>query len=211
MNKAKQEATCSEISKRLIRHFDEGSLDGLPGELRAHLDACPNCRRGLAELRKLQQGLARLPVPQPAEEYWINFLPRLRQRMEQTVPPWRRRDPAWIPSLGLAMLFALLLLSSPTRIAPPTWFQPQSLQPSESVTFGGNDLTDQDWDNLTEIAESQDIFEPYLDDSESYLVERLSGSYPYASDDPIDRLTALEDEAVQTILDKLKTTSVIRS
>ena len=211
MNKAKHEATCTEISNTLLQHFDEGSLDDLPGDLRAHLDACPDCRRELAELRKLQQGLLRLPVPQPAEEYWTNFLPRLRQRMEQTIPLWRRRDPAWIPSLGLTLLFAVLLLSSPTRMAPPTWFQPQLLQPSEAVTFGNDNLTDQDWENLAEIAQSQDIFELYLDDSESYLVQRLSGSYPYASDDPIDRLTALEDEAVQTILDKLKTTSVIRS
>lgn len=213
MNRANNAVKCRDVSRELILRFDEGSLDDLPGELRVHIEACSKCRRELEELIQLRRGLTGLPWPDPAPSFWTNFLPNLRRRMEQTAPPWRRKDLAWIPSLGLALIFALLLLKSPTRIAPPTWFEIQPFeQPSwAATTYGEDPLTDKEWEQLEKISESQDILDLYLNESETYLIDRLSEPYPYSYYDSIDRLTAMEDEAVSDFLEKLKAQQIIQT
>jgi len=57
---------CRHVADELIVHFDEGSLQELPEELKAHIETCPNCRQALEDLIRLQNGLAQLTPAEPS-------------------------------------------------------------------------------------------------------------------------------------------------
>lgn len=68
------------IDDGVLQDFHEGLLDEeATEEIRAHLDACPECREGLAGLTGLLEGLAGLPVEAgPPRDLW----PQIAWRME---------------------------------------------------------------------------------------------------------------------------------
>ena len=98
--------TCTSISDELIRLFDNGSLERLPDDLQRHIDQCPKCQDTYYELTKLRGTLAAIPEKQPDEAYWINYLPKLRQRMEQVPAKVSGRNLTWVPSLTMAAVRA---------------------------------------------------------------------------------------------------------
>jgi hypothetical protein len=87
---------CSKISD-LLGPYVDGELS--PEERRTveeHLRRCPACRAELEELRRIETAGRRTVPPDPGEEYWNTFLPRLRERIgsEQRRPApagWGRR------------------------------------------------------------------------------------------------------------------------
>jgi anti-sigma factor RsiW len=111
----------------ICRHFEEdlsALLDQeLPAEreaeLRAHLDACPSCRRQLERLCDADLALASLPVPGPATDLPARMRARLaaegaaparQAAAPRRAAPARRQRPARV--LAWASLAASLLLAA---------------------------------------------------------------------------------------------------
>ncbi|MBM3859174.1 MAG: hypothetical protein FJ395_05940 [Verrucomicrobia bacterium] len=57
--------TCRQIEKELSAYIDGELADAARAEVRMHLDACDRCRRHLAQLEQLGNGVARLPQLAP--------------------------------------------------------------------------------------------------------------------------------------------------
>lgn len=201
---------CRHVADELIVHFDEGSLQELPEELKAHIETCPNCRQALEDLIRLQNGLAELTPAEPNPGYWNNFLPKLRQRFENESSRRRGRDLAWIPAMGIALILALVLLTSPTQIGPPIWYESQIWAEGSTVLWD-DDLTSEEWDKLIQITGNEDIVSTIVDASELELIEQLSETYPYPSCDLIDQLGEMEEESFNAFLQKLMDYPIIQS
>lgn len=209
----KDRMKCREAQRRLLKRFDEGSLELDKGDLAIHVQDCPDCRLELDRLLKLKLSLERFPDERPEDSYWKNYLLRLRMRMETQPGSRRGRDPAWAPALGLALLLALFILSSPTRIAPPLWFANEtSAEMSYSLTPRWEEpLTDQELESIAAAAEQHDILKSYLDQSEIDLIDVFSNHEVYQADDPLEQLSEMDDASVSTILESLKSRPIIRS
>jgi hypothetical protein len=205
--------TCTTISNKLIRLFDEGSLERLPEELQRHIDDCPNCQDAYYELTKLRGTLAAMPAKEPDEAYWINYLPRLRQRMEQVPAKVTGRSLAWAPSLTMAALFMILLLTSPVQIAPPTWYITQISQTSElnMFSYSGDYLTATELEELGTIWEDEEYIASQVDSTELYVIKQITAMNIYETEDPIDYLNQLDDETLEEFFKTLMNKSIIRS
>ena len=51
-----------------------------------HLRQCPACRSELELLGRIEAGSRRLIQPDPGEDYWTSFLPKVRQRIDRDRP-----------------------------------------------------------------------------------------------------------------------------
>ena len=118
---------CDAYRSQLLEYVD-GDLTGpAQTELEAHLTLCPGCQQEVQTLRETLALVARMPVPEPTEAFWQQYLRELRQR----VAPSPRLPRLWdwfttpllrpVPALavGIVLVLALLLTwqSSPER--PP--------------------------------------------------------------------------------------------
>lgn len=204
---------CEAINAELMRRFDEGALEGLPVQMMSHIESCPKCRKDLEALIRLQRGLDELQTPEPDPDYWNNFLPKLRQRMEKRPFSVRTKDTAWVPALGMAILFAVVLLTSPARITPPTWYVSQSQAELEWNQTGLRDdgLTAQEWKKLSLISDEHKLLSSFVDSTEVHLIEQLSEPSVRAPEDPIDRLAQMGDDDLETFLNRLRACPIIRS
>lgn len=211
MNEKKM--TCSSISDELIRLFDEGTLERLPEEQQRHIDECPNCQDVYYELTNLQGTLAALPEKQPVDAYWVNYLPKLRQRMEQVPAKIGGRNLAWVPSLAMAALFMILLLTSPVQIAPPTWYTDQIAETSEPslLTYSGEYLTATELEELDTIWEDDEYMASQMDSTGLYVIEQITEMNIYETEDPIDYLNQLDDETLEEFFKTLMNKPIIRS
>jgi len=52
-------------------------------QVEEHLRRCPACRSELEQLRRIESANRGTAPPDPGEEYWNTFLPRLRQRIDR--------------------------------------------------------------------------------------------------------------------------------
>ena len=213
MTDARNTQPCSDVNRELMSRFDEGKLDSLPDELNTHLEICPQCQLEFRSLCRLQQGLHQLPASDPGHGFWVNFLPKLRQRMIGMKPPGYKRDLSWVPSLGLALLFALLLFKSPTQIAPPRWYVTESAVESNwtHTSLWNDNLSENDYEDLLSVSATRDLVESYLNDTEAYMIKILSEAVTYTSSDPIELLTTMTDQEIESFLEKLKAFPIIQS
>lgn len=67
---------CEVLQNRLLALPD---LNGVPDDLRVHVDGCPACQTFLAGAKRLDELLARVPVPPTSEEAKAAFLDRVTQ------------------------------------------------------------------------------------------------------------------------------------
>jgi hypothetical protein len=209
----RQNTVCAEVQNELLRFFDEKSLRRLKPDISAHLNECAKCREEWEALQKLDSELQRLPAADPGETFWINFLPRLRERMErQTFIP-RKRDLAWVPAGILALLFAVWLLKQPTPIAPPSWYY-AGVEEDQSSSFSlltdGLTLEDNygEWNDSLSAA---DLKAAEIDDIEMKLIDAFSTRTGYVPDDPVDQLLNLDEHSIQKLFQELKERSIIAS
>jgi hypothetical protein len=211
MNEKKM--TCTSINDELMRLFDEGSLDKLPEELQRHIDQCPNCQDTYYELTKLRGTLAAMPEKQPDEAYWVNYLPKLWQRMEQVPAKVSGRNLAWVPSLAMAALFMILLLTSPAQIAPPTWYTAQIPETSELslFTYSGEALTTTELEELDSVMEDDEYLAAQMDSTGLYVIEQITEMNIYETEDPLDYLDQLDDETLEEFFKNLMNKPIIRS
>ncbi len=204
---------CPEIHKHLLEAFDEGALDNLPDNVEKHIESCNNCQQNYLELVELDQGLAHIPVEEPSLDYWINFLPRLRQRMERVPAQVKRGDRAWRPALGTALVLTLLLIQSPQRISQPGWYavDSQSSIENDLSVYAGDNITDQEFTLLEAAWEDENLIASSLMTEEHDIIELFSTSNHYYSSDNIDDLARMDDDAIEYFLEQLKNRPIISS
>jgi hypothetical protein len=92
---------CIETKERLIDLvFDELGPEARRGAL-AELESCADC---LAEYRSMTETLRAfdqvVELNAPDESYWPGYEDRLRERLRQAPPSWKRRWADWIGSFG---------------------------------------------------------------------------------------------------------------
>jgi len=97
-------------ARRCIETQDElalARLEGitLSGAAQEHVLVCPACRLERVRLEEILGGLGGDPVPDPGEEYWRSFLPRLRMRLARDPAPRRLWAPAWALAAAAAASF----------------------------------------------------------------------------------------------------------
>ncbi len=97
---------CKEIHFLLNDYF-EGSLpdEDITG-VRQHLSECESCRLKLKEIELIHNVLTQDSIPQPEENFWVNFLPELRSRIEEKRKPRK----ILVPQTRLALGFLSILL-----------------------------------------------------------------------------------------------------
>jgi hypothetical protein len=74
---------CKETEKVIEGLFEEDTGDDVRRRLESHLAACKACREEYDRVRQLLESVRTIPVPDPGEPYWSDFLPRLREKIEQ--------------------------------------------------------------------------------------------------------------------------------
>lgn len=207
-----QATSCGDVQKELLRLFDQKSLGQLPAAVARHLETCPKCRKALSELQQLERSLERIPAQVPDERYWVNFLPKLRQRMDQAPIIPRKRDLAWAVSAVAALVFVFFLLQQPTAIAPPSWYYSGlTVQTGTGTDFiSGDGLTNQDYILLSQVF-SDSSGNTDINKTEMQLIEEFSARTRYVSDDPIDRLVGFDEQSFDHFLEELKKRPVITS
>lgn len=212
MKSEKNALQCADVRGELLANFDADSLENISNELKLHLEICPQCQLEFQSLTKLNNGLCRLTKFEPDPTFWINFLPKLRQRMIGIKPAGKRGDFSWIPSLALAVIFLLFLLQSPTRVAPPNWYSAEKVESGWTSSSQWDDnSSDNSYQEQLSLSGAQSLIKSNLTEVEAYLVESLSEDITYVPEDPIESLATMSDQELEVFLEKLKTSSIIKA
>jgi len=118
---------CTEVQEELAGQLAEevaGSV--LSARPPGHLEECPNCSREAERLRGLLTSLGAAQAPDPGEEYWLTFLPRLRNRLAaEGVTRGRRPPVSWVWSLAASAASFLLV-----GVAVGRWGAPAEVRAS---------------------------------------------------------------------------------
>lgn len=77
----------------------------------AHLEACADCRRAVAESRRVLDGLA-ASLPAPPEPDWGRYRAELRERIETRRRSWWARPWPAVAAAGLAAALVLLVVQN---------------------------------------------------------------------------------------------------
>jgi hypothetical protein len=203
---------CREIEIQLLQLFDEESLTNLSGELQDHLKACRSCQWELGRLMKLQQELEKIPLPSPDTTFWQNYLPKLHWRMEES-QRHQRKSYTWIPSLAASMVFVMLLLKTPVQIAPPGWVNDVTVSSWHIIASisPSNELSKSETESLQKALQDTSVIKAVLGEESAALAVTMSQPTTYKSDNLIDKLSTLEDDAIVQILEELKQKSISHS
>lgn len=95
----------------MIKYLD-GTLPEVEARpLQAHLAVCPACQREEAALIVVFREV-RAPLPEPSELFWVNFLPRVRERISSCLEPWTITLLKPAVGWGTFSLATLMLLAS---------------------------------------------------------------------------------------------------
>ena len=95
---------CENALELMSRELDEALTEAESAALRAHLDACPDCRETRRQLHELD-ALLQEDVPEPPAALHDGVMRAIRQEEKQK----KRR--AWIPAAAIAAAAALVLLA----------------------------------------------------------------------------------------------------
>jgi hypothetical protein len=113
---------CKEFENLLIRYLED-SLDPEEKEkVERHLGECEACRTSLQEMEGTLHLLAEEQLPQPEEDFWIDFLPQVRSKIEAEEKPSFTLFPKPRLVSGLVSVVVIVLLSfflfgdSPKRV-----------------------------------------------------------------------------------------------
>ncbi|MBU0518530.1 hypothetical protein KKA00_04225 [bacterium] len=210
MKKNERDLSCAAVSEKLLSLYDQQKLEYIDSGLAGHLDSCAACRQEYEELLCLHETLAASEVADPGEDYWVNFLPKLRWRMDREGKPGPRSDFAWIPSMGLAVLLIMALLKSPTPVAPPTWY-------TDVYQKYSSDIASQLWQSNVAVysrettSNDTSSTEGYLSDSDLDVIEELCTPTKYTSNDPVDQLLDLDNDTLEELFKQLKDRPIIKS
>jgi anti-sigma factor RsiW len=120
---------CRDCQDLLIEYLDGALLKVEAEAVQSHLTGCQACQKEEKALLALLSA-ARAPLPEPPELFWINFLPRVRERISSRPEPWYRLLAKPAVGWGSLSLAALMVLAGLMfwRMAP-TW---QAVTPKTS-------------------------------------------------------------------------------
>lgn len=196
--------SCKAVQEELLERFDEGTFENLSESASKHISVCPGCRNELQELIALSKDLEKLPAPIPGDEYWIYYLPRLRERLDSRQKTSLLKRPAWAPSLTIAALFSLVVVFSPVKIAPPSWFQADKM-----VSTAEHILQEEELSKLEQSLYGTDTSEAALEPLELNLIFKLSQSQYEVQKDLYDQLAEMDDQTLEKILAQLNAQPII--
>ncbi len=196
-------STCRTIRQQMREEVAVKSSAADDENLQKHLAACPQCQAEWQKLVKLQTDLAQFPQPDPGDLFWVNYLPRLRRRLD--LPPARsgQREFAWIPAAAVALLTLFVLLLSPVNAPESAW------TPEANST--NNYLSKQDYEKLAQIEVQESVLTKVLDESEADFIEELSQDLDQPLQDPMDKLAKMDDSTIDQIMAQLKSQPIIGS
>jgi len=126
---------CRNIANDLSAFIDNELMPVRQTEVLAHVDACPQCRERVAELRRQAAGIAVLPAAQPPPQ----FLADVRRKLRQSEPSWVDTlfRPVWwkVPLEAMAAILivagivALLQPAAPARVEHAKVGEPNQVPP----------------------------------------------------------------------------------
>jgi anti-sigma factor RsiW len=112
---------CPQIQTELSAYVDGELPPSIRAEVEAHIEGCAACRKRLAELRKLAEGVAALPKPQPAPQ----FLAAVRRKIAHGETPEQRNwidllfRPVWVKVPIEVVALAAILVVAAVLVTPP--------------------------------------------------------------------------------------------
>jgi hypothetical protein len=201
----KANPSCRSIQAALLDRFDQRQLSDPSPELADHLQACENCRAVAQELRALESGLLQAPDADPGESFWPNFLPSVRMKMQDRLAG-KAKDRSWLPSLTTAGIMTAFLIISPARLSPPTWWLASQIAAEDTPR-----VTMEDYGVVEQILTPGQISGLEMDELDLELIESFSLGSESPVEGPLDILASWGDAAVDELLDRLKSQSIIRS
>jgi len=96
----------------LLNDYLEGSLSSDDKtRVEQHLSGCESCRRDLKEIKLISDMLTQDRVPEMEEQFWINFLPQVRSRIEKQRKPTRTLVPRTRLVLGFLSILLVAIIS----------------------------------------------------------------------------------------------------
>lgn len=105
---------CGVCQKYLLDYIEKELPDSLRQEVKLHLASCDLCRSELTAQVQTQEVLSAEPVSEPGPAFWTNFLPGVREKIEQQKSRARRvmiRRWAYATGFALVLVVAVVLLT----------------------------------------------------------------------------------------------------
>lgn len=101
---------CKEIHILLSDYLENSLEPSKRKTVEQHLEECESCRLKLEETQQLFSVLAQDKVPPMEDDYWTNFLPRVRARIEERKKPKFRLIPKTRLAVGLISLLLVAVV-----------------------------------------------------------------------------------------------------
>ncbi len=169
---------CSEVQDELTLARLEGAA--LSAAAEDHFRACRGCRLERVRLEEILGGLGAGSVPDPGEDYWRSFLPRIRVRLALEPTFGARRSPArwWaLAATAASFLVAAVMVGgwrAPAEVAAAARLHRLAMTDSEGVQQALDLIApDPDW-----AADERSAAVPMASHMEDVLEEVFPGDEP---------------------------------
>lgn len=160
-----------------------------------HLQSCGECRQKMLNLKEELAELISVFPPEPNEIFWVNYLPRLKRRMEEQAYSSFGGMTQWAAGLAAAAVAVMLIVM--LNLAPA---------PGELPAFYEAWTADALYRTLPETANNEILMDIALDEfNYSETVDVL----PFSDGDLTEMLLNLSDEEVEKLLTIIKETQII--
>lgn len=100
--------SCTKITSLLVDYYQDSLGPDEKKLVQEHLRVCESCRKELMEIQSLFEVLKREKIEKVEEDFWTNFVPEIRKRIDQAPSP--RLTWNLIPKLGPLLGFAIAIL-----------------------------------------------------------------------------------------------------
>jgi predicted anti-sigma-YlaC factor YlaD len=101
---------CNEINILFPEYLKDSLELSEKTRVEKHLEECDGCRLELEKMKQLYGLLDQDKVPPMEEDYWINFLPRVRARIEEKKKPKFSLVPKTRLALGVISLLLIVVI-----------------------------------------------------------------------------------------------------
>jgi hypothetical protein len=207
---------CRDCQKLLTEYVDGALSEREVQAVRAHLAGCPNCQTEEKAVARILSE-ARGPLPEPGDLFWINFLPRVRERIFSRPEPWYgflfKPSVGW-GSLSLATL--LLLAGIMVWRMAPVWYTIEpSVSPGDYLGYETGYPLDEHLAQVIEASKDQSgtqlkVFEKLSPvDLQSQVAQFQQGDDENL-DNLIEGLTPEQEKALETRLMTLEEKAMIK-
>jgi anti-sigma factor RsiW len=101
---------CKDFDELLVQYLEDSLNPEERERVKQHLSECEVCRIRLQEMESTLHLLAEEQLPQPEEDFWINFLPQVRSRIDAEEKPSFTLLPKPRLVSGLVSVMVIVLL-----------------------------------------------------------------------------------------------------